>query len=112
MTITMVKGILQFCDNCKIQLFTDYLEITEGKITTFVHFYDYHKNCKKHESLYDFGGCCQELNFMIICMDFEPCLKVNTLISVRQHKSTKHGQMNHLNMIFHAVVSNYRLVKI
>ena len=46
-----------------------------------------------------------------ISMDFEPCLKVHTLISV-QHKSIKLGQMIHLNVIFHLLGSNYRLVKI
>ena len=73
----------------------------------FAHFYEYHRNCekkKKNESLYDFGGRCQE--FRDISMDFEPYLKVHTLISVR-HKSTKL-----LNVIFHVMVSNYRLVKI
>ena len=41
-------------------------------------------------------------------MDFEPCLKVHKLISV-QHQTRS---MIHLNMIFHVVVSNYRLLKI
>ena len=63
------------------------------------------------KSLYGFGRCCQEVRD--ICMDFEPCLKGHTLISV-QRKSIKPGQnlMIHLSMIFHAVVSNYQLVKI
>ena len=44
-------------------------------------------------------------------MDFEPCLKVHSLISV-QHKSIKVGQVIHLNVIFHVVVSDYRLVQV
>ena len=63
---------------------------------------------KKNESLYDFGGRCQE--FKNICMDFEPCLKVHSLISL-EHKGTKLGQMINLNASFHELVSNYRLVK-
>ena len=54
-------------------------------------------------SLYGFGGCFQEIRD--ICVDFEPCLKVHTLIYI-QHKSIKLGQMIHLNMILHEVVSN------
>ena len=45
------------------------------------------------------------------CMDFEPCFKVHNLVSVHP-KSTILGQMAKLNMIFHVVVSVYRLVKI
>ena len=37
----------QFCDTSKIQSFTTYLRITEGKITKFAHFDEYHRNCKK-----------------------------------------------------------------
>lgn len=29
---------------CKIRSFTDYLEITEGKITVLAHFYGYRRN--------------------------------------------------------------------
>ena len=61
------------------------------------------------KSLYGLEGRGQEIRD--ICMDFEPCLKVRSLISV-QHKSIKLGQMIHLNVIFHVVGSNYRLVKI
>ena len=69
-------------------------------------------NCKKKRELFDSGGRCQE--FKDICMDFEPCLKVHTLISV-QHKSIKLGQMIHLYVTFLVVsnvvvVSNCRLV--
>ena len=56
-------------------------------------------------------GDAQILEFKDICMDFEPCLKVHPLISV-QHKCTGLGQMTqYLNMTYHVVVSNYRLVK-
>ena len=55
------------------------------------------------KSLYGFGGRCREIRD--ICMDFEPCLKVHSLISV-QHKSIKLDQMIHLNLIFDVVVSN------
>ena len=44
-------------------------------------------------------------------MDFEPYFKVHNLVSV-QPKSIILGQMTNLNMIFHVVVSVYRLVKI
>ena len=49
--------------------------------------------------------------FWEICMDFEPCLKVHSLIS-SQHKSIKLAQMIHPNVIFNVMVSNSRLVKI
>ena len=45
------------------------------------------------------------------CMDFEPYFKVRNLVSVYP-KSIILGQMTNLNMIFHVVVSVYRLVKI
>ena len=61
------------------------------------------------KSCYSFGGRCQEIRH--ICMDSEPCLKVHSLISVH-HQGIKLGQMIHLNVIVHVVVSNYRLVKI
>ena len=44
-------------------------------------------------------------------MGFEPYLKVHNLVSVHA-KSIILGQMINLNMIFHVVVSVYRLVKI
>ena len=46
-----------------------------------------------------------------VCMDFQPYFKVHNLVSVHP-KSIKLGQMTNLNMIFHVVVSDYRLVKI
>ena len=45
------------------------------------------------------------------CMDFEPYFKVLNLVSVHP-KSIILGQMINLDMIFHVVVSGYRLVKI
>ena len=46
-----------------------------------------------------------------VCRDFEPYFKVHNLVSVH-HKSIILGQMTNLNMIFHVVVSVYRLVEI
>ena len=46
-----------------------------------------------------------------VCMDFEPCFKVHNLVYLRP-KSIILGQMINLDMIFHVVVSVYRLVKI
>ena len=40
-----------------------------------------------------------------ICVDFEPCLKAHTLISV-QHKSIKLGQMIHLNVMWWCQIIN------
>ena len=51
------------------------------------------------------------LKIRAVCMDFEPYFKVHSLVSV-QPKSIILGQMTNLNMIFHVVVSVYRLVKI
>ena len=58
---------------------------------------------KKWEAIW-FWGHCQEIKD--IWMDFKPCLKVHTLISV-QLKSIQLCQMICLSMIFH-----YQLVKI
>ena len=44
-------------------------------------------------------------------MDFEPYFKVHNLVSVHT-KSVILGQMINLNMVFHMVMSVYRLVKI
>ena len=73
------------------------------KIAMFAHFKEYHGNHKNFKSLYGFGGRC--------IMDFEPCFKVHNLVSFHP-KSTILGQMTNLNMIFHVLVSVYRLVKI
>ena len=64
---------------------------------------------KNFKSLYGFGGRC--LNIRDICMDFEPYFKVHNLVSFHP-KSIIFGQMINLDMIFHVVVSVYRLVKI
>ena len=64
---------------------------------------------KTFKSLYGFGGRC--LKIRDVCMDFEPYFKVHNLISIYP-KSIKLGQMTNLNMIFHVMVSVYRLVKI
>ena len=63
---------------------------------------------KYFKSLYDFGGCC--LKIKDVCMDFEPYFKVDNLVSVHP-KRVILGRMTNLNMIFHMVVSVYRLVK-
>ena len=64
---------------------------------------------KYFKSLYGFGGRC--LKIKDVCMDFEPYFKVHNLVSVHP-KSVILGQMTNRNMVFHMVVSVYRLVKI
>ena len=64
---------------------------------------------KYFKSLYDFGGRC--LKIKDVCMDFEPYFKVHNLVSVHP-KSVILDHMTNLNMVFHMVVSVYRLVKI
>ena len=59
--------------------------------------------------MYGFGG--RWLKIRDVCMDFEAYFKVYSLVSVHP-KSIILGQMTNLNMIFHVVVSVYRLVKI
>ena len=48
--------------------------------------------------------------FVDLCMDFA-YFKVHNLVSFHP-KNIKLSQMTNLNMIFHVVVSDYRLVKI
>ena len=72
-----------------------YSKEAELKIAMFAHFKDY-------------GRC---LKIRDICMDFESYFKVHSLVSVHP-RNIKLGQMTNLNMIFHVVVSDYRLVKI
>ena len=67
------------------------------------------KLMKKFKSLYSFGGRC--LKIRDVCLDFEPYFRVNNLVSVHP-KNIILGQMTNLNMIFHVVMSVYRLVKI
>ena len=63
---------------------------------------------KTFKSLYGFEGSCLKLRD--VCMDFERYFKVHNLVSVHP-KSVILGQMINLDMIFHVVVSVYRLVK-
>ena len=67
------------------------------------------KIIKYFKSLYDFAG--RRLKIEEVCMDFEPYFKVHNLVSVHP-KSVILGQMTNLDMVFHMVVSVYRLVKI
>ena len=61
------------------------------------------------KNLYGFGGSF--LKIRNAGMDFKPYFKVHNLVSVYP-KSIILGQMTNLNMIFHVVLSVYRLVKI
>ena len=63
---------------------------------------------KNFKSLYGFEG--RFLKVRDVCMDFEPYFKVYNLVSAHP-KSIIVGQMTNLNMIFHVVMSVYRLVK-
>ena len=91
----------------KLTLFSSQLLSNGSWITEF---YICHKTDKKNfKSLYGFGG--RFLDIRDVCMDFEPCFKVYNLVPVHP-KSMKLGQMANLNVIFHEVVSVYRLVKI
>ena len=64
---------------------------------------------KNFKSLYGFGG--RFVKIRDVWMDFESYFKVHNLVSVHP-KSIILSQMTNLNMIFHVVVSVYRLVKI
>ena len=75
----------------------------------FAHFKEYQGNHKNFKSLYDFWGRC--LKIRDVCMDFELYFKVHSMVSVHP-KSIILGQITNLNMIFHVVMSVYRLVKI
>ena len=77
----------------------------------FAHFKDYQGNHTNFKSLCEFGGRCSCLKIKDVCMDFEPYFKVHNSVSVHP-KSIILGQMTNLYMIFHVVVSVYRLVKI
>ena len=61
------------------------------------------------KNLYGFGGSF--LKIRDAGMDFKPYFKVHNLVSVYP-KSIILCQMTNLNMIFHVVMSVYRLVKI
>ena len=56
-----------------------------------------------------FGGRC--LKIRDVCINFRTYFKVHNLVSVHP-KSIIPGQMTNLNMIFHVMVSVYRLIKI
>ena len=73
----------------------------------FAYFKEYYGNHKNFKSLYDFRE--RSFKFRDVCMDYEPYFKVHSLISVHS-KTIILGQMTNLNMIFHVVVSVYRLV--
>ena len=67
---------------------------------------------KSFKSLYGFGGrSLKHVKIRDVCMDLEPYFKVHNLVSVHP-KNIILGEMTNLNMIFHVVVSDYRLVKI
>ena len=67
------------------------------------------KLMKNVSSLYGFGGRCFKIRD--VCMDFEPYFKVHNLVTVHP-KNIILGRMINFDMIFHVVVSVYRLVKI
>ena len=73
-------------------------------------FYSCHKTNKKFKEFIWFGGG-HFLKIRDVCMDFEPYFKVHNLVSVHP-KSIIVGQMTNLNMVFHVVVSVYRLVQL
>ena len=54
------------------------------------------------------GG--RHLKIRDICMDLEPCFKVNNLVVI-QLKNTKLGQMANLNMIFYMVCQFINWIK-
>ena len=67
------------------------------------------KLVKRLKGLYGFGG--HYLKVRDFFVDFEPYLKVHNLVSLHL-ESIILGQMTNLNIIFHMVLSVYRLVKI
>lgn len=96
------KIILQFCNNCKIRSFTDYLgKKLRGK-SLFA-------RKRKIESLIEMilGDAVKKSESFVWI--FKPCLNVYTLISL-PHKSIKLCHMIHLNVIFHVVVWHYWFV--
>ena len=69
-------------------------------------------NAYSHYSNYSYSGLIpNERTLRDVCMDFEPYFKVHNLVSVHP-KGIMLSQMINLNMIFHVMVSVYRLVKI
>ena len=102
-----------FGDNCKIASFTRNLKEAKMKITYACPLSRVITEIiKRFKSFYGCWGRC--LNIRYVCMDLEPCFKVHTLVSVYP-KSIKLGQitiLKTLNVIFHVVMSDYRLVKL
>ena len=72
-------------------------------------FYSCNKTDKNFKSLYFSWGRCLKIGH--VCMDFEPYFNVHNLVPVHP-KSIILCQMINLNMIFHEMVSVYRLVTI
>ena len=67
------------------------------------------KLMKNFKCLYGFGGRCFKIRD--VCMYFKLYFKVHNLVSIHP-KSITLGQMINLVIIFHLMVSVYRLVKI
>ena len=67
------------------------------------------RDFRNFKSLYGFGDAVSKLDTLVV--DFEPYFKVHNLVSVHP-KSIIVVQMTNLYMIFHVMVSVYRLVKI
>ena len=64
-------------------------------------FYSCHKTAKCFLRVYMvLGDAVKKLDF---CMDFEPCLKVHSLISV-QYESIKLSEIIHVNVVFQGSV--------
>ena len=101
--------LFRSCDNCKILSCTFCLKEDEMKIAMFAYFKEYHGNHKKILRVYMVLG--DTVKIRDVCLDFEAYFKVHSSVSVHP-KSIILGQMTNLNMIFHVVVSVYRLVKI
>jgi len=94
------KIILQFCNNCKIRSFTDYLENSYEENHCLL--------VKRRLRVYVILGDAVKKSESFVWI-FKPCLNVYTLISL-PHKSIKLCQMIHLNVIFHVVVWHYWFV--
>ena len=67
------------------------------------------KLIRNFKSLYGFGE--RSLKIRDVCTNFEPCFQVHNLVSVYPRNIIV-GQMINLDMIFHVVLSVYRLVKV
>ena len=67
------------------------------------------KLMKNFKCLYGFGRRC--LQIRDVCMDFRLHFKVHNLVSIHS-KNIILGQMINIDIVFHLMVSVYRLVKI